>query len=220
MKKKKRSETPRLRSRKQPRSLQLVEYEITSEPIPDSRYERLPRHVQDTIERLHGMLEDRPAEAIPELRELIKQYPDLPILYNILCAAYQAADQLEQAEIVILENYRRNPHYLFARINYADLCLQNNDYEKLAEIFDHKFDLKLQYPERTKFHVSEVTHFMGVVGTYFYRIGKLEAAASCLDVLRTIAPDNSRTELLGMLLGPGLIKQWLRRIKESLNTGP
>ncbi|MBN1935009.1 MAG: hypothetical protein JW934_10110 [Anaerolineae bacterium] len=66
-----------------------------------------------------------------------------------------------------MENYRRNPDYLFARLNYAELFLRRGDYERVAEILEHKFDLKLLYPRRNRFHVSEVSNFIGLVGLYW-----------------------------------------------------
>ena len=62
------------------------------------------------------------------------------------------------------------------------------EYEQAAQILEHKFDLKLLYPKRKRFHISEVVNFMGVVGTYFVDTGQRETARRYYDVLREIAP--------------------------------
>ena len=98
-----------------PPGISLAHYEITTEPIQDRRYQRLPRHVKEAIERLHDVAQRRPREAIPELRDLITQYPRVPQLYNYLSVAYARAGQRQEAEAVVQENYQRNPEYLFAR---------------------------------------------------------------------------------------------------------
>ncbi len=98
-----------------------VEYEITAEPIHDRRYKRLPRRVKDAFDRLHAEAQKRPHKAIPELLELLEQYPNMPTLYNYLSVAYSRSGQRKKAEEIIQENYRRNPDYLFARLNYAEL---------------------------------------------------------------------------------------------------
>jgi tetratricopeptide (TPR) repeat protein len=216
MKKRKRSKPVRFTLQKRSGALQIVEYEITPEPIPDSQYESLPPHAREAIDRLYHLALERPSEAIPELRELIDKYPDIPRLYNFLSAAYQANQQYKKAEQAIRENYRRNPDYLFARLNYAGLCMEKGDYAAVARIFDHKFDLKLLYPERKKFHISEVTGFMGIMGRYFYAIGEVEAASLCLGVLMEINPESPQADRLTRLLATGLIRNLFGRLRESL----
>ena len=159
-----------------PSGVSLVRYEITTDPIEDRRYRRLPRHVKEAIERLHDVAQRRPREAIPELRDLIKQYPRVPQLYNYLSVAYARAGQRQEAEAVVEENYRRNPEYLFARLNYAEVCLARRDYAQIADIFAYTFDLQALYPGRKRFHLSEVANFMGIVGLYFLAIGNRELA--------------------------------------------
>jgi len=197
---------------KRKKAIQSVEYEITSEPIQDRRYRRLPGQVKDAIERLHPEAQRDPQRAIPELVDLIKKYPKVPMLYNYLSVAYSQAGQWEKAEEVIRENYQRNPDYLFARLNYAELCRTQGDYEQIAEIFEHKFDLKLLYPNRKRFHISEVANFMGLIGIYFLETGQQEAAEKYYEILKKIAPDYPMTKMLRRKLHPSFLGRLLGRI--------
>jgi tetratricopeptide (TPR) repeat protein len=196
------------------RAVYISEYEVTSEPILDRGYKRLPKKVKEAIERLHDESQRRPREAIPELLELIEKHPDVPILYNYLSVAYSMSGQLEQSETVVRENYRRNPDYLFARLNYAEICLARGDYEKVAEILEHKFDLKLLYPKRKRFHISEVVNFMGLVGMYFLEIGERDIAEKYYDALQQIGPDYPITKRLCKRLFPGLFRRWYLRLTD------
>ncbi|MCF8037695.1 MAG: hypothetical protein K9K79_00115 [Desulfohalobiaceae bacterium] len=204
---------------KQPTALQSqddlktvwLEYEITSEPIRDKQYKRLPGRVKDAIEQLYQNAQRRPRQAIPELVDLLKKYPNLPMLYNYLSVAYAKTGQREKAEEVVRENYRRNPDYLFARLNYAELCRAQGEYEKIAEIFEHKFELKLLYPKRKRFHFSEVTNFMGLMGIYFVETGEREGAERYYEILKEIAPSNPRTKMLRRKLYPSFLKRLLCR---------
>jgi len=196
----------------EPDVVYLTRYEITDAPIQDRRYRRLPNQVKDAIEALHFIAQDNPLKAIPELNELIKKYPDLPMLYNYLSVAYARAGQSEAAESVIQENYRRNPDYLFARLNYAETCLAKGEYERVAEIFEHKYDLQLLYPERKRFHISEVVGFMGIMGWYFVEKGEREIAEKYYDILKQIDPDNFMTKRLHRMLYPGWFRRMLTRL--------
>jgi tetratricopeptide (TPR) repeat protein len=190
----------------------VSEYEITFEPILDRDYKRLPKQVKEAIERLHDESQRRPREAIPQLLDLIESYPDVPLLYNYLSIAYSKSGQREKSEAVVQENYRRNPDYLFARLNYVEMCLARRDYEKAAEILDHKFDLKLLYPNRKRFHISEVVSFMGLVGMYFVEIGERDAAEKYYDVLQQIGPRYPVTRQLRNRLFPGLFTRLYLRL--------
>ena len=193
------------------KAVYITEYEITTEPIQDRFYKRLPGRVKDAFDRLHYECQSQPRKAIPELLEWIEKYPQLPMLYNYLSVAYSMAGQREKAEAMILENYRRNPDYLFARLNYAELCLEKGDYEQVADILEHKIDLKLLYPNRKRFHISEVVNFMGLVGVYFVEIGEGETAKKYYDILEQIAPDYPMTTRLRRKLFPGPLQRLFGR---------
>jgi tetratricopeptide (TPR) repeat protein len=213
---KKRRKTPSSRTAKNlPKGLQIIEYEVTTEPIEERRYNLLPDHVKYAFERLHEEAQVQPLKTIPELLRWIEEYPDIPMLYNYLSVAYSRSGQRKKAEEAIQGNYRRNPDYLFARLNYAELCLARRDYDKVAEIFEHKFDLKLLYPERNRFHVSEVTNFMGITGIYFCGIGERQAAQSCFDVLKQLAPDHPMTMMLSLKLSPDTLQSLIRCVMEN-----
>jgi tetratricopeptide (TPR) repeat protein len=203
-------------ARKFPNSqtVQVVTYEITDAPILDREYRRLPQEVKEAINRLHDLSQRRPREAIPELLEWIAHYPDVPVFYNYLSAAYSLSGQRDKAEAAIEDNYQRNPDYLFARIHYGELCLTRRDYDRIAEVFDHKFDLKLLYPKRNKFHVSEVMGFMGLLGVYFFEIGRCETAEKYYDMMNQIDSTHPFTKRLRRKLYPGLIRRLFRLVRK------
>lgn len=217
-KRKKATRRPVLQSQDKLKAARIVEYEITSEPIHDRRYKRLPSQVKDAVDRLHHEAQRHPHLAIPELVDLVKKYPKLPMLYNYLSVAYSQAGQREKAEKVIRENYRRNPDYLFARLNYAELCRAQGDYKQIVKIFEHKFDLKLLYPNRKRFHISEVANFMGLMGIYFWKTGEREGAERYYEILKEIAPSYPVTKMLRRKLHPSFLGRLLSRMAGQAQT--
>jgi hypothetical protein len=126
--------------------------------------------------------------------------------------AHSRAGQRREAEAVAEENYRQNPEYLFARVNYAEVCLARGAHAQVAEIFAHTFDLRLLYPQRKRFHLSEVTNFMGVVGLYFLATGNRELAEHYESFLQEIAPEFPITRRLHKQLFPGLLRRLWRGV--------
>jgi tetratricopeptide (TPR) repeat protein len=186
-----------------------IAYKTTAETAAEALV-RLPRPLQEALTEIQRTLPIQPHDAIPRLLALIEQYPDRLLLYNYLQSAYHWADLPEKANEVIRKNYQNNPDYLPARLAYANLCLQEGAYEKIADIFDYTFDLRLLYPGQEEFHIAEVRNFMGLVGLYFVKTGQPEIAAIYYNQLKQIAPDFALTQELRRQLQPGLMERLLR----------
>jgi tetratricopeptide (TPR) repeat protein len=168
MAKRKRSPEKKTTSRKQKIHVTHLSYEVTYDSIEDPDYEQLPEDVQAIFEELYHQISLDPAGAIPEILYWKTQYPDLPKLHNFLSAAYSHLGDRVNLRANIEATYQAFPQYLFARINYAELCLHEKKYDQIPHIFNNIFDLKFLYPERTQFHVSEFGGFVGVIGLYYY----------------------------------------------------
>jgi tetratricopeptide (TPR) repeat protein len=215
MAKRKQSKTNTLPIKHGAKQIHVSEYEITSEPIIDSQYKQLPEAVKSVIGQLHSIAQTKPRVAIPEIQALIQAHPNIPVLYNYLSIAYTAAGEKEKAEEAILNNYTLHPNYLFARCNYAELCLHRKEYETIAAIFNYKFDLKLLYPKRKQFHISEFTGFFGVIGPYFYHTGQRDLAENIYQLLRQTHPRHVYTKRLKRLLYPNFFQRLFRLREEN-----
>ena len=189
------------------------EYKITFDPIENKNFKKLPSKIQDQIEVLHNMVYSNPKKAIPRLSRLIKKYPDVPLLHNYLSVAYLKIGDFESYEAVVLDSYKKHPDYLFARVNYAQICLQRGETEKIPIIFNNKFDLKRLYPHRSEFHVSEFVGFAAVVGVYFVEIGEIEAAKLYYKMLKKTAPRDPATKRLKRKLYPPLLVRLYKKLE-------
>jgi len=117
--------------------LKILEYDISYDPIQDKNYNKLPDHIKDKIDNFYYLIQKNPdPETISDLENLIEKFPNVPnvpMLYNYLSVAYSHLKNREKILEIVEKNYRMNPDYLFARLNYAEICIQNGDYEKIAE---------------------------------------------------------------------------------------
>jgi hypothetical protein len=175
-------------------ALVYTEYDITDEPLDNRDIKKLPSQVQARIDDLYELAQRDPIQAIPELECLMTTYPHIPTFANHLSIAYLAAGDQEHAAAMVREAYRRHPQYLFARVNYANLCLQQGEIEKVPGIFDHACDLKQLYPHRKRFHISEFTGFTWVMCQYFCALGEWETAALYYQMLTHVAPRHPMTK--------------------------
>jgi tetratricopeptide (TPR) repeat protein len=190
----------------------VTQYEITDEPIQEAAYRRLPEDIKEKLENLYHEAQRHPQQAIPELVALQIKYPRVPQIYNFLAVAYSYAGEKEKAEQITQTNIRKNPSYLFARINQAQFLLAKKEYEKIPEVFEHKYDLRMLYPKRRKFHISEVANFMGILGFYFLRTNQREMAEKYNEVLQEIASDFPIAKALHREINPGIIARTVKRL--------
>lgn len=84
--------------------------------------------------------------------------------------------------------------------------------QRVPEILGHKFDLKLMYPHRDAFHISEFVGLQGVLAEYYLQIGDLDAAATCCDMLEEVDPEHPMVEVLENQLAIELVGDALTRM--------
>jgi hypothetical protein len=149
------------------------------------------------------------------LLELIEKYPNIPILDNYLMTAYRLSGQKKKADSLTVVSYKRYPDYLFAKINYAFYCIQKGEPYKVPEIFDHKMDLRLLYPGRKKFHLTEFMSFMGAMTLYYEAIGEREIAIRYYDMIKQVDPNYGLVKVLQKILYPSFLGRLLRKLTKK-----
>jgi tetratricopeptide (TPR) repeat protein len=184
-------------SRRKEAAGQLLE--IVHGPMPQSSNSRFASEIREATPRLHALLQDDPRAAVTELRRWIEREP-LPMFYNWLSTAYSALGEKDAVDELVHENYRRNPHYLFARVNYAELCIADGDLAGAREALGDGFDIRRLLRGRKRVHISELTGYYYAVGLYHLKAGDLEAARRAYELLKEAAPDEPPTGALRAML--------------------
>jgi hypothetical protein len=202
--------------------VEYAAYEITDEPLDNRHLRHLPVAIRETIDDLYEKAHHTPHAAIPELARRVAAYPDVPLFANHLMIAYVNAGEREKAEALVVETYHRHPQYLFAKVNYARLCLAKGEVAKVPGIFHHTFDLKALYPHRKRFHLDEFVGFAGVMCRYLCVVGERNTALLYYHMLRQVAPRHPLTKQAKRTLYPPFWVTWLRtwagnRIAEQPN---
>jgi tetratricopeptide (TPR) repeat protein len=187
--------------RRSPAAGQMLE--VVHGPIPQSWHSQLDSEIREAMPGLHALVREDPRAAVTELRAWIEREP-LPIFYNWLSAAYSALRDVYAVDDVVRENYRRNPQYLFARVNYAEVCIRDGDLAGAREALGDGLDIRLFLGGRKRVHVSELAGYYYAVGLYHLKEGDAAAAEKVYEVLKGAAPDEPPTEELRRMLHPRL----------------
>lgn len=187
--------------RRNPAAGQVLE--VVHGPIPQSWHARLPSEIRDALPGLRQRVREDPQAAVTELRAWVEREP-LPIFYNWLSAAYSALRDIDAVDDVVRENYRRNPQYLFARVNYAEVCIRDGDLAGAREALGDGLDIRPFLGGRKRVHVSELAGYYYAVGVYRLKEGDAAAAEKVYEMLKESAPDEPPTEELRRMLHPRL----------------
>ncbi len=182
--------------------VRLSTYKITGEPIEDPT---IPDEIEDEMPGLFEKSQDAPALIVQRLEELIDKYPNVPVLYNFISVAYSRLNDYQKARQYIEKNYRTNPDYLFARLNWAEICMNEGRLEEVPKILNDRFDLKDMYPDRDLFHITEVVGFMGIVGLYYAHMGNEEQVRLYHKSLKKLDPDHMATKCLESYIADGFL---------------
>ena len=177
--------------------------EIVHGSMQNTWVARFSREAREALEELHELLHLDPRAAVQELRDWISREPN-PIFFNWLGAALTTLGDETAANETIRENYRQNPGYLFARVNYAEICLANGDLAGAREALGESLDIRRLLGGRKGVHVSEAVGYFYVSALYRIETGDREAAEHLYAILEELAPDAPATETLRRRLWPGL----------------
>ena len=200
--------------------IKLSEMEITYEGMPTKAEKHLSKadlkSLEDCYQVIIKPLQFKHFQDAIELLEALKEkYPDSDKVYNYLGIAYDVAQQPEKAAAIKKEAYEKNPDYLFGKLAYAQVCLNNGNYEQIPIIFDNQFDLPLLYPKRKKFHISEAQSFYCIIGLYFCYTDNKNLAKGCLRILKIIDAEKRFISALKRALTKKRISNFLKMFKSN-----
>ncbi|MEM8727259.1 MAG: hypothetical protein AAGE99_00885 [Chlamydiota bacterium] len=150
----------------------------------------------ETFLKLYALSMKNPRLARKDVETFRERHPAQPEVLNLLTHLYLSCRKIGKANRLIEENYSRNPDDLFAKINFADLCLRRKKPQKIPAIFDGKSNLRQLYPDRKTFHISEFRGFTVLMGFYQLSLGNRGAAEGYHYLAERLDPDHPGTKLL------------------------
>ena len=135
--------------------LELTEMEVVSEPISTLGYKESAEEIKD-IEACNKML-----------REFQKSTPHSSSKTGKLILMLQKAGNSTAAKETAKLTLKLFPSYLFGKIVYANLLIDEGKLDQVPQLFNGEYNLKSVYPERTQFHVQEFLAFNILWCNYF-----------------------------------------------------
>ncbi|WP_262249074.1 SEC-C metal-binding domain-containing protein [Parapedobacter soli] len=195
-------------------------YNITDDPHFLDKELGITPQLHQRIERLYFESQEGARGAINELQQLIRVYPDVPQLKNLLMGAYMVNGNARKSYEINQQLLIRHPDYLFGKINEAFRRIQHGEIDTVHEVVGDHWNLQQLYPERDVFQVAEVLGFHKLATFYFVQREDLERAEHHLSILKDIAIDHPDTGQAETFLFPLRMKmardRWQRQKEKAI----
>ncbi|MDH4319241.1 MAG: hypothetical protein OEV64_12680 [Desulfobulbaceae bacterium] len=117
------------------RSLEIKSIDITFDTVETKWSRKTPRSIRNKVEEIHCFAKDDPKRAIHEILKVNKKHKNIPVLNNYLCSCYLAINDIDNAKKIASQNYKLFPRYLFAKTNFAQICINTNKVDQIPSIF-------------------------------------------------------------------------------------
>jgi len=170
-------------------------FECTYEPVEDENFAKMAERDQDLMSQIFEWVQGNHVEArrgLKHLQKLKKKYSRVPMIYNFMGVAYKTLGKDLKRYHVIKDTCKKFPNYVFGKISLAEYQLNTGHHEAIPEIFNHKLQLYMHYPnsgENPVFHGVEVQSFYNVIGRYYARNKQLAHAIKCYFIVEKADPE-------------------------------
>lgn len=179
---------------KQEQDKSLPKLLCTNSPMEEENFAKLPEAIKDKLQELGQTVAFQPEFVLNQLQVLKKDYPNIPMIYNILGNAHMVMGNVELFYQTNKEAATKFPHYLFAKTSLADYYLRKEQFDEFYKLFQGKFHIHQHFPETKKaYHVSEVRSFYSVVGIYHAVTGNISQALWCYHLMTQIEGKTSHS---------------------------
>jgi len=197
----------------------LSQYEITHEEITPYGVKKLPDHIKNELDDLRERAYSGDQSVIKRLLKLHYKYRATPIFANYLSVLYERTGQREKSYALVKESYKRHPNYLFARVNYAMLCLvQDEKPDEVPKILGKQLDIHALFPHRKFFHVSEACTFYGVVALYYHSKGDQDNSLHYYHFIKQLDPRDFMVNQAKKTIIPNLWQRLRKRLSRWLES--
>ena len=139
--------------------------------------------LNDELEELYYLSRTHPKKSIPRLEKLKKLYPNIPLIKNLLLAAYSLSGKNEKSSKILAETLEKHPKYVFG---ISTKILNINDKEELKK-HEHLLGTPKDVREFEGYdkpvHISAFKNYQFALIHFDLIMGNEEAAIQKLDTL-------------------------------------
>jgi len=193
----------------------VIGYTITTDPNFLNKQNAITPELLGELEQYYHLAQEGKKSSIQKILDAIERYPDNPQLKNYLSVLYGRMEEDQKMYDTNKWIITEHPNYLFGKLNLANEYYLRQEYDKIPDVLGHEMEIKVLYPDRDTFHITEVISFLKCVILYFTAIGDIDQAKTRHEIMNKLAPDSSDTEFAGQQIYAAIMKAGQKRFEEE-----
>lgn len=151
---------------------------LTEEPMPGEQSKEEEKQGYEIYKSLfsENISTEEMRQLLTRIKSFIERWPENPIFHNYLINTYIRLGErqnVKEASLAILERF---PEYFFGKVTYAQLLIEEGKVDEVPKVFNDQLHIRLAFPEREIFHVSEFISFNLLMSLYYMEQNKLDVA--------------------------------------------
>ncbi len=185
------------------------------EPIRES-IETFPGGLSsEAVARLYSLSTTGDKGVVPELKQLIKRYPDAAFLMNYLSVALHRQGKTKEALKVERETFVAHPHYFFARLSEAQRLTEADRLDEAKQCLGGTLRLADFKTSEPVWHFSHWENFYSLVASWYAAAGMMEEAQGLIEALRSEGAAQERLKVLEYHVMRGRLASFQKRMAED-----
>ena len=156
--------------------MHFFNYNITTDPVEIDDWRPVSEAMALTINEMFARVMSMDPRVAMDLKRLIRTYPFVPSLRNLLTTYYRIRGEMDKAYVHNRETFELFPDYVFALTNLVHEYIDTGQFEKVEDVLGHHLDISDMLPERKSFHISEVLAYSQAVIRYVISINNFSLA--------------------------------------------
>ncbi len=144
----------------------------------NNNIENFDKHeIEDYLNMLQLLYDDKPKSAIRKLKPLIAQHPDNPTLLGCMISALLDDNKQRKADALTIYAWEKHAENLRIRSMYLGYLFRNNRYKEFEKISGNYY-LQDIYPDVELFDFNETLQYFKIIYMLFLNTGQLLKARS------------------------------------------
>ena len=185
------------------------------EPIRES-IEAFPEGLSsEAVARLYSLSTTGDKGVVPELKQMIKRYPDAAFLMNFLSVALHRQGKTKEATKVERETFAAHPHYFFARLSEAQRLIEEDRLEDAKQCLGGTLRLADFKTGEPVWHFSHWENFYATVASWYAAAGMTDEAQGLLEALRSEGAGQEQLKAIEYQVMRGRLASFQKRMEKD-----
>jgi len=145
----------------------------------------------------------------------VEDYPKNPRFKSHLYAFYMGIGERDEAKKMALRMLNQHPDYLFSKLNLAETCMLEGNYEMVDKMLGESRKIETIAPDTEVFHVSEFLSYYSISACCAIKTDDRDTSEEYLAMMIDLAPDHHITKNTAIFMMDEMVGKVSEKAKKA-----